>query len=141
MGKTGRNGLIVVATRQDGVYDFIANYPFHPINRERPVRVSEAAEVANSRSSLWREDLSGRILENWRAGGRVWIAKRLLAERPERTWKWTEGDDPNVHWSDFPAFFRRLAYVREARVDPDGFVELLNSPENLAALATYAGLK
>lgn len=81
----------------------------------------------------WRRLFADRALRTWRDGGRVWVSARLLDPRPPAEWHWAEGDDPQVHWRDFPAFFNRLA-LGELGSGKNSFVEVVASPANVAAL-------
>ena len=81
----------------------------------------------------WRQLFAERALDEWRNGGRVLISTGLLAARPPKEWHWAEGDDPRVHWRDFPAFFDRLAPGDLGRAE-NSFVEVVASAANAAVL-------
>jgi hypothetical protein len=81
----------------------------------------------------WRRMFADRALQTWHDGGRVWISNRAFSTRPASEWNWAEGDDPRLHWRDFPAFFGRLAHG-ELGSGGDAFVEILQTVANASAL-------
>jgi hypothetical protein len=90
-------------------------------------------ELGNQRTPLWKEDFTARVLQRIRKGEPVWISKRLLREIPLPEWEWTEGDDPNVRWREFPMFFRALDYTHDVGGE-DGFQLLSSTARNSARL-------
>jgi len=88
-------------------------------------------------SKSWRQDFARECIGVWRAGGRVWLSKRVLARKPDVDWGWAEGEDSVVSWSDFPRFFS--GFVLGTSVGGvDGFVELPPSPTNQALMLSTA---
>ncbi len=90
----------------------------------------------NRRAPRWRQQVATRAAGAWAAGGHLWVSRRALADAPDASSKWAEGDDPTVRWRDFPTLFQQLdtgAPVGGA----DGFVEILPTEKSKAALAPF----
>jgi hypothetical protein len=106
-----------------------------PLRGERDALPLEGAAAPGLKDSArWREDLSKRIVAVWDAGGDVWFAHRLLADKPRPESNWVEGDDPHLSWRDLQAFFQALE-TDETVGGEDGFVRLVPSPANKDRLA------
>ena len=84
----------------------------------------------------WRKVFAVDAIKTWRAGNRVWVSKRAWATTPSGAWGWAEGDEPLVHWRDFPAFFSTLEHSSLGNAD-DAFVEILSSPSNVDLLNRF----
>lgn len=91
-----------------------------------------------STAPSWRRIFAANVAKAWRAGSRVWLSKRAFAAKPASQWAWAEGDEPRVHWRDFPTFFRALQHSELGAVD-DEFVEIVPSPKNIAIVNDLAG--
>ena len=96
--------------------------------------VLEAAQGDGRRPSsyapMWRELNATYILEPWAKGGDIWIANRMLAQRPKPEWLWTEGDDPFTKWNDVYAFYHQFEYADAHLGGEDGFTMIKDSPSN-----------
>ena len=83
-----------------------------PHHTRRGERVSLETRLCEARPQYWSN------------GGDAWISSRGFTDRPDPSWRWFEGDDPRVRWSQFPQFFGMFAYdgvVESAgRVSPFG---------------------
>jgi len=88
----------------------------------------------NAKAPAWRDTLAARSERAWATGGHVWISRRAFVSKPLRSWKWAEGDDPRLHWKDFPTFFRQVD-VGSPVGGEDGFVEILPTPKTREVLA------
>ncbi len=84
-------------------------------------------------SSLWKQQFAEQVLRYWAQGVRVWVSDRLLQPRPKAEWKWVEGDDPALKWSDLHSFFAEFNYGDRVG-EPDGFVLLVRTPSNVYRL-------
>jgi hypothetical protein len=91
-----------------------------------------------SSAPSWRRVFAANVAKAWRAGARVWVSKRAFVAKPAAQWVWTEGDEPRVHWRDFPTFFRALQHSEPRGVD-DEFVEIPPSPRNIAIVNALTG--
>lgn len=103
------------------------------VNRADAVGVLALFIPHSTNADQWRQLFAQRALGEWGNGGRVLISTGLLAARPPTDWHWAEGDDPRVHWRDFPAFFDRLAPGDLGRAE-NSFVEVVASAANAAVL-------
>jgi hypothetical protein len=54
------------------------------------------------------------------------VSKRYFAPRPEPDWHWTERDQPDAIWTNYPAFFSQFDQAGEAA----GFVMLADNEKN-----------
>jgi hypothetical protein len=136
-GKVSSQGLVAMVTHQDGVYQLLTTHPFHAANRQETLPAYDVIETANDRIVKWRQDFSALALDRLKRGQSVWVSKRFLAEQPEPSWYWTEGDDPRISWKELPPFFRQFSYG-ESVGGPDGFLKLEPSPENVTKLEAIA---
>jgi len=82
----------------------------------------------------WRDEFAIRAERAWADGGRVWIARRAFVTSPLRSWKWAEGDDPRLHWKEFPEYFSQVDVGPPVGGD-DGFVEILPTPRSREAVS------
>jgi hypothetical protein len=127
-----KNDLMALLSYRDGISDFRARFPFHPISRQIR-RIFYVTEPGNASSMRWQRQFADFALEQWKAGGNVWLSKRLFARRPQPEWKWVEFDDQYLRWEDVPAYFGQLKSDRDIAGD-DGFLRLAHTPENEAIL-------
>jgi hypothetical protein len=84
-------------------------------------------------AAAWRSELARRADSVWAEGGHVWISRRAFVAAPPRSWKWAEGDDPRLHWKEFPEYFTQVD-VGPPVGGEDGFVELLPTPRTRGAV-------
>jgi hypothetical protein len=119
--------VLVLLSPRDPIWIFHRVYPFHPLGRI-PFRFADAFEPANAHTPVFRQDFARQVLETWRAGGEVWISRRVMAERPQPEWEWVEGDS-SAHWRDLSAYYRQFATDAETGGE-DGFLRVSASPEN-----------
>lgn len=134
-GKVNAAGMVALVTLGDDVYQFTLSFPFGPVNRRVALPVYDVIENGTVRVTTWKPEFARNALKSLQQGGNVWISKRLLAEQPDPAWKWTEGDDVRVSWKDLGPVFRRFQYAEDTG-DRDGFVQLVNSRQNIALLET-----
>ncbi|HEV7990436.1 MAG TPA: hypothetical protein VGP25_01370 [Gemmatimonadaceae bacterium] len=118
--------------------DEIASYrgrcPHSPLlTSPMPIRAFGLVMANNARATQWPDSLASRSAQLWRAGGHLWVSRRAFVDTPLVTWKWAEGDDPRLHWKDFPTYFRQLD-VGPPVGGEDGFVEVLPTPKTLEAM-------
>jgi hypothetical protein len=131
----GPNSVVLAINEQDNLAVFCQDFPLDPIVSDHPWQYYDVLEINAVRLLHWREDLASRVLWNWKRGGTVWVPLRLLHDKPEASWKWVEGDDPRVHWSDLPVFFSQFN-LGAAVGGEDGFVSLRDNPANREILTT-----
>ncbi|HEY6391202.1 MAG TPA: glycosyltransferase family 39 protein [Bryobacteraceae bacterium] len=134
-GKVTSEGLVVLTAIPDSLYWLLTIYPFHPANRGETIVPYDVIQTANERIVRWQPDFAKRALDTLSRSQSVWVSKRLLADRPEPAWGWTEGDDPHISWKKLPAFFRQFSYS-ESVGGADGFLKL--EPENKTKLEAVA---
>ena len=128
---------IVLLNFKDELWRQQDRLPFHPEMRvSLPVYDLLATGVAGA-AETWRAKFANECLRAFQSGGQVWVSERVLRDRPLPDWKWVEGDQQGVTWTDFPQLFRSLAYS-EKRGSGDGFRRLVPSPANLEKLHSLA---
>jgi len=121
--------VLVTPYFQDELVNFVRTYPSHPIIRDATWRLVDLFSPGKLESIQWRERFAFVALSAWQDGGEVWLAKRALVERPNPEWIWTEGDDRNISWTDFPKFFSQIEIGRSVG-NEDGFVQVQRSAAN-----------
>lgn len=135
--KVTAEGLVAVVTLHDDLYDFTITFLFHPLNRKIHLPVYDVIPLASEGLAHWRREFARRSLDCLNQGQRVWISKRLLADRPRPEWKWTEGDDPRISWKELLPFFSQFEFGQSIGGD-DGFVEVSHSAGNRNLLMSQA---
>jgi hypothetical protein len=135
--KVGPRGLVALLSLSDDLYQLAVSIPFDPAVRRISLPVYDVVQVANERVLTWRREFAQKALNSLQQGQAVWVSKRLLAAQPEPGWGWTEGDDPNVSWTDLRPFFSRLSYAADVG-GSDGFLQLAGTEKNKALLNTAA---
>jgi hypothetical protein len=131
----GPNSVLFAINEQDNLAVFCQNFFLDPVISEHEWQYYDVLEINAARLSTWREDLARRVLWNWNHGGSVWLPLRLFHDKPDPQWKWVEGDDLRIHWSDLPAFFSQ--FNLGTRMDgEDGFVSLPDNPANRQILSS-----
>ncbi|HEY2842990.1 MAG TPA: hypothetical protein VGJ09_05040 [Bryobacteraceae bacterium] len=132
--KTAHPGDMAVAiTGLDDLYFTADQCRMQPEEDSAGLIVRTLLETGNQSAPQWRDSVAENASQVWGRGGDLWIPKRLLADTPAPTWNWTEGDNPALKWSDFPAWFRRFSFDADVG-GPDGFLRLAHTPENSARL-------
>jgi len=132
-GKVNPAGMVALPTLGDDIYQFTLSFPFDLMNRKQTLPVYDVIENGTVRVATWRQEFARHALQTLKGGESVWISKRLLAERPEPAWKWTEGDDTRISWKGLRPVFLPF-YYSEDTGGTDGFLKLANSPENIKIL-------
>jgi hypothetical protein len=127
---------VVTVHQQDELWKANYSFPFNPFFREHANLVYAAAALGTVHTLRWREDFASHAFKTWRAGGDVWLSKRLYASRPRAEWNWVEGFAP-MSWTELHEFFAQME-TGEAVGDEDGFVLLLNSERNQQRLRPLA---
>lgn len=137
-GKVSEDGLVVVVTQHDDLFDFSMTDVFHPANRGTVFPFYDVVPFGSVDLPRWKSEFARQSLSPLENGEAVWISKRLLVDRPRPEWNWTEGDDPRVSWKDLPAFFRQLEQA-ESIGGEDGFFKLAPSAANRTLLRQQLG--
>jgi hypothetical protein len=122
------NSRLYVVSLRDGLLTLRYSAPFHPLNR-RPLPDISMLVPPDRRSPFWRADFACSVLSLWDNRRQAWISKRVLADRPARSWFWVEGDDPHVTWQAIYRFFAPFERG-EDRGGEDGFFLLSDTPAN-----------
>ena len=112
---------------RDEVNGLERDFPLHGAGAGLPLEAAAAPSLEGNQH--WRATLAKRMFAVWDQGGDVWMAKRLLAAKPQPEWNWVEGDDPDLSWRDLSAFFRALDTDDEVG-GVDGFVRITPSAAN-----------
>lgn len=134
----GLKALVITPLKSDEITQLAGLCPNSPLLRT-PTSPYVVGLVTPHETSApaWRSYFASMVTTAWHSGRRVWLSKRAFAARPAPQWAWVEGDEPRVHWKDFPEFFRKFEY-RDA--DPrSSFVELLPSTVNVAIVDGVSG--
>jgi len=132
-GDLHQGDLLILATPQDELFHSRSNFWNA---RLLQVRFSHPVWLGHKDAPKWRYQVTKEIFSAWLKGSQVWVSKRLLAQKPDATWKWVEGDDPRVSWKDVHSFFAALEYGK-AVGGHDGFRQLLRTPENMRLLSRW----
>ena len=126
--------VIITPHELDEITSFASICPASPLLKtNNPPRIYGLVTANNLRAPLWREQVAARAARAWASGGHLWVSRRAFADAPDVSSKWAEGDDPTVHWRDFPQLFRQLD-VGAPVGGADGFVEILPTGRSKAAL-------
>ena len=133
-----RPGIVFVTTLRDDFYFVPLLRPLDRSIAPDRYRTIDIVELASVRANTWRKEFADRTLNAWHDGLDVWVSERVLAARPSADWLWVEGDDPRVHWADFPGFFGRLQHDPIAASGGDGFFRVSATPANSAILQSIA---
>jgi hypothetical protein len=94
-------------------------------------------DVGNAAAAHWRELFAAEVLSRWKKGIDVWVQKCMFLTTPPSATRWVEGDDPQIHWREIPAFLGRFEYDRET-ASPDGFRRIARSEGNRAVFAGWS---
>ncbi|MBS1853822.1 MAG: hypothetical protein JST11_00535 [Acidobacteria bacterium] len=130
--------LVFVVTYTDEMILASTTHPLDNSLARLAFRVQDAVTIANRRTAQWRTVFAESTLAQWAQDREVWVSERLLANRPEARWRWVEGDDRRIHWSDLPAAFGQLDRDRRIQVGMDGFLRLAESQANRELLTKWA---
>lgn len=134
--KAAEKDSIFLVSWTDDLMNFNRSYPYNPINSRGNLKFGAIVTPGSTQTLEWREEFAARAFRTWANGKNVWLSRRAFAEKPEADWNWTEGDDKNVGWREFPEFFGKLE-TGEAVGDADGFVLISPSEANKKTLQDY----
>jgi hypothetical protein len=110
-----------------------------PLDRaSRGLVIVEAVTPGQADAPRWRSAFRELVETTWKAGGDVWLSRRLFAPAPPADSAWVEGDDASLSWSALPAYFSRLEVADDVG-GADGFVRLVCSPKTLRVLEAPEG--
>jgi hypothetical protein len=127
-----RGDSLVTVTRFETAVQWPASHPFDASSRQ-DFHVFWAIDSILAEGKRWPVRVAHDIADTWSQGREVWVEKAALDRRPEARILWVEGDDPQVHWTDVPAFFQSLQFDSELG-GADGFLHLSRSPANEAVV-------
>ena len=105
-------GVAATLMLSDPIYSYLINFPDSPYHPQRHA-IYDVVEIAASRVEVWRELFAVRAQSAWSKDEDIWVSKRLLAEKPQPDWYWTEGDDPRIKWTDLRPYFDKFEYDRD----------------------------
>ncbi len=131
LASLGPSNRLYVLNGFDGLFVLRSGHPFHPLNRKAFPEVTSIVPLG-PRVPFWRSDFACTALSTWEQGGEVWITRRMLSTRPDRSWLWVEGDDRRLSWNALHGFFSAIERGPE-RGGPDGFFLV---PQDAAARTT-----
>ena len=132
--QAGQPTVLFTPHELDGIATFRNRCPDAERVRDAiPARAFGLVMANNEHAARWRGELARRADSVWAAGGRVWISRRAFVASPPASWKWAEGDDPRLHWKEFPEYFAQLD-VGPPVGGEDGFVEVLPTPRTREAI-------
>ncbi|MEO6527746.1 MAG: hypothetical protein ABIP93_14045 [Gemmatimonadaceae bacterium] len=121
----GDVAVLLTPHELDEIATFKGRCPHSPLlGSVNPPQAFGLVMANNEKASEWRAGLAKRSGEVWQQGGHVWISRRAFVEKPPATWRWAEGDDPRLHWRDFPSYFKQLD-VGPPMGGEDGWMEVL----------------
>ena len=119
----------------DEISTFRNRCPDAPLLKsETPPQAFGLVMANNEQASRWRDELAIRAERAWADSGHVWISRRAFVKSPPPSWKWAEGDDPRLHWKEFPEYFGQVD-VGPPVGGEDGFVEILPTPRSREAVS------
>jgi hypothetical protein len=130
----GRPTVMFTPHELDEIATFRNRCADAPLLREpTPPQTFALVAVNSEPAARWRNELAIRAERAWAQGGHVWISRRAFVQAPPATWKWAEGDDPRLHWKEFPEYFAQVD-VGSPVGGEDGFVEILPTPRSQATV-------
>jgi hypothetical protein len=130
--------LIALLSNQDDLYQFQNGYVDQYADSRTTLQWWDVIEPGNRRLPEWRRGFGVRVIATWDGGTECWASKRLWATRPVPDWKWAEGDDPRIKWTDIYSFFRQLETDGSVGGD-DGFNRLARTEHNRRVLSGHIG--
>lgn len=128
--------LVFVLTFNDDLVNLPAIRPLDSSLLTSRFRVSDTVEIASLRMLRWRAEFAEKTLSQWASNREVWISERLLAPRPDASWRWVEGDDKRIRWPELAAAFSELEFDARTLEGNDGFLRVAPSGANRDRLAT-----
>jgi hypothetical protein len=130
----GRPTVMFTPHELDEISTFRNRCPDAPMLKAPTPPQAFGLVMANyDQSARWRDEMAIRLDRAWAQGGHVWISRRAFVKSPARSWKWAEGDDPRLHWKEFPEYFSQVD-VGPPVGGEDGFVEVLPTPRTREAV-------
>jgi len=115
----------------------VGQHPWDPLNRAGTINVFWAVNEMDVNARLWPARVARHVLDLWSEGRAAWVEKLAMADTPDDSLLWVEGDNPQLHWRDVPSFFRRLEFDRDTG-GADGFVRIAHSANNEALFRSLA---
>jgi hypothetical protein len=97
--------------------------------------LEEIAPIANEALPNWRKHFAALTLATWEHGGQVWMTKRILEQRPDPAWGWTEGDDPRISWKQLVTVATQVEIAQDGG-GRDGFARLADTASSREYLGT-----
>jgi hypothetical protein len=131
------NDLVFVVTQEDEIDSLSTGYVFHPLNRNASLHTTPMVSIAIKNIIVWRENFGRLTKLVWDRNGNVWLSKRLFAERPKPEWRWAEGDDAHIKWTDMPSFFKQFD-LGDSVGGEDGFVLFPKTDKNVQLIESLA---
>jgi hypothetical protein len=116
--------------------EYLICWPFDRENEPAPVPVRQLY-IPMDVGLPWKQNFLRQTLAEWSRGGTVWVSKGLFADRPAPQYYWTERDQPDEIWADFPMFFSQFEYAGSDG-QTDGFVRLADNEKNRETMKDVA---
>lgn len=136
-GSLREGDQIFLVNWADSLNDYRRTFPYDSFNSEQELRFNVLVTPGTGQTREWREEFGARCLRAWDAGANVWLSNRAFSQLPKPEWSWSEGDDKNVKWHEFPAFVHRLE-IGQRLGDENGFSLILPTEQNREYLRPFA---
>jgi hypothetical protein len=139
--EAGRPTVMFTPHELDEIATFRNRCPDAALLKEATPPQAFGLVMANyDQSERWRDEMAIRLERAWALGGHAWISRRAFVTSPPASWKWAEGDDPRLHWKEFPEYFAQVD-VGPPVGGEDGFVEVLPTPRTREAVTRLRTVK
>jgi hypothetical protein len=86
-------------------------------------------DPSSTQARYWRGNFACTVLAGWDQDLGIWVTRRVLSARPQRSWMWIDGDTPGINWEGVNRFFAMIERGDE-RGGPDGFFLLPETDRN-----------
>jgi len=95
----------IITLNLDDLLDYKRNYPQRPLSKI--MNLYWLVELGTPSVHQWRKNFASTVKSTWKHGGKIWMRRLLMLERPIGT-NWVEGADPYLRWRDFKEVLNKL---------------------------------